>query len=565
MARRVALYARVSTEEQARTGYSVDEQLRRLEAHATAQSLTVVSRIVDEGYSGASPDRPGLLEVMQLAESGRIDSVLSVKRDRFFRSRLYRLLMDRDLEEYGVKLEALDDTGHIIGDGVSDSFSEWERQEITQRTSSGRREKARQGYVIAARLPDYGYRYNENRDGYVVDEERMAVVRRIFALLASGASIYAVASELEASHIPTPNGGTKWQRSFIRQTAFDDCYAAHTVDELRDLGVSENVLDRLEEKLYGVWWYNRRQVKTVRVPAGSGHFKKSRRVKEKPRGEWIAVPVPYSGVPGSHVEKARGAMTNNERVSHAGRRVWELSGGIARCPECGHALIAVTNRRKGREKPGEPPKYSYYYACGTRRRKGEGYCSYGRTPNADATEAEVWRMVKETLEDSESFRTGLDAHLKVREAEAKRRAESTEKRVRVLAEVIRVADSTRAKDQEMYRAGLLTLEELRASLLRHQDSREEAAQALRVSEGGLEEVRALRRDRDAVMKTYERLAPGRIKNLPREKRRAVYNALGVTCYPPRSKSEPLRVSFAALSTGRKGEDSGCQSDRTPTR
>ena len=70
---------------------------------------------------------------MELAESGEIDALRAIKRDRFFRSLLYRPLTERDLQEFGVKMEALNDTGHRIGDGVTDDFAEWEREEISKR------------------------------------------------------------------------------------------------------------------------------------------------------------------------------------------------------------------------------------------------------------------------------------------------------------------------------------------------------------------------------------------------------------------------------------------------
>lgn len=91
------VYSRVSTEEQAKTGYSVEEQLHTLREHASSGRLEVVAEVADEGYSGADPDRPGLLRVMELAESGEIDAVVAVKRDRLFRSRLYRREFYRDV------------------------------------------------------------------------------------------------------------------------------------------------------------------------------------------------------------------------------------------------------------------------------------------------------------------------------------------------------------------------------------------------------------------------------------------------------------------------------------
>jgi len=84
---RVALYTRVSTDEQTNKGYSLEDQLDKIEAHAHQQGWEVVARIRDAGESGSDPTRPGLLEVEGLAQQGSIDVVLAAKRDRFSRSR----------------------------------------------------------------------------------------------------------------------------------------------------------------------------------------------------------------------------------------------------------------------------------------------------------------------------------------------------------------------------------------------------------------------------------------------------------------------------------------------
>lgn len=124
---KVALYTRVSTDEQAKTGYSLEDQLERLEAHAAAQGWEVVARITDDGDSGADPTRAGLLEVLRLAQEKKIDAALATKRDRFYRSRLLRLAADEDFKDLGVRLVALDDMGHMMGDAMTDTFAEWER------------------------------------------------------------------------------------------------------------------------------------------------------------------------------------------------------------------------------------------------------------------------------------------------------------------------------------------------------------------------------------------------------------------------------------------------------
>ena len=58
---RVALYARVSTEEQAREGYSLSAQIRRMEAYARSRGWDVIGNYVDGGKSGRDTDRPGYL------------------------------------------------------------------------------------------------------------------------------------------------------------------------------------------------------------------------------------------------------------------------------------------------------------------------------------------------------------------------------------------------------------------------------------------------------------------------------------------------------------------------
>jgi site-specific DNA recombinase len=83
---RVVLYIRVSTDEQAKAGYSIPDQRRELERYAKLHGFEIVDTLIDEGYSGASYNRPGLQKVYEMAESGEIDTVLATKRDRLFRN-----------------------------------------------------------------------------------------------------------------------------------------------------------------------------------------------------------------------------------------------------------------------------------------------------------------------------------------------------------------------------------------------------------------------------------------------------------------------------------------------
>lgn len=233
--KRAILYARVSTEEQAKAGYSIPEQLRELRAHAAREGYRVVEEAIDDGHSGGDPHRPGLRRVMELAEGGAIDVVLAKKRNRLFRFRLYRLLWDQDLGEFGVKLVALDDTGNRFGDAMQDEFAEWEREEIARRTQDGLLEKCRGGLVIKRKRAAYGYRASADGTTLEVSEQEMEVVRRIFRSVAEGVAVRSVRLSLERDGIPTPSGIGRWNHTTIRNVIRSELYAPHTHEEVAEL------------------------------------------------------------------------------------------------------------------------------------------------------------------------------------------------------------------------------------------------------------------------------------------------------------------------------------------
>lgn len=95
--KRVALYMRVSTEEQARHGDSIEAQRQALRKYAETHNLTVIGEYADEGISGQKPvrKRPALSEMLREVEAGRVDLILFTKLDRWFRSvKLYYQAQD---------------------------------------------------------------------------------------------------------------------------------------------------------------------------------------------------------------------------------------------------------------------------------------------------------------------------------------------------------------------------------------------------------------------------------------------------------------------------------------
>src|SRR5918993_2145797 len=109
--KRAILYARVSTDEQARSGYSLAQQLEALREYASRKGYEVLEEIVDPGQSGASLARPGMDRVRDLVFAGGISVVLAQDRDRFARKPAYNYLLQEEFEGHGCELKALNDYG----------------------------------------------------------------------------------------------------------------------------------------------------------------------------------------------------------------------------------------------------------------------------------------------------------------------------------------------------------------------------------------------------------------------------------------------------------------------
>src|SRR5215212_2567040 len=451
---RVALYTRVSTDEQASSGYSLEDQLDKLEAHASQQGWDVVARIRDNGYSGSDPTRPGLLEIVRLAQEGQIDAALATKRDRFYRSRLLRLATDQDLEDHGVKLIALDDTGHMVADSMLDSFAEYERTIIRDRLMDGKRRKARQGEIPGGGHAPYGFSWTVNDNGKqagLVRNENMETVRLIFEMVARGDSLHEVAHALSA--IPTPRGGRRWHPNTIARIVRNECYK-------------------------GIYYYGKHR--TVRTPGR----KNKRRDSPLPQDEWVAVPVADSGIPHGTIDAARGKLDARYRPRPQAQSFFEL-GGMLACSECG---CMITGYSGGFDSKGKAYRY---YVCNARKRD-KMLCPEGPSWNADKLERVAALRVESLLQDPEAVRLKLDHAIE----------EVSATDPTPWLRNVEECDRRRAAYQDQQADGLMSLEELRSKRDRMAQEREFAVSRLRDSSESIERVKTLKATKDSLLGVY---------------------------------------------------------------
>src|SRR5215208_5269415 len=91
--KRAILYARVSTKEQAESGYSLAQQLEALREYAAREGHEVLEEVTDPGQSGANLERPGMDRVRDLVAAGRVSVVFAQDWDRFAREPAHHYLL----------------------------------------------------------------------------------------------------------------------------------------------------------------------------------------------------------------------------------------------------------------------------------------------------------------------------------------------------------------------------------------------------------------------------------------------------------------------------------------
>jgi site-specific DNA recombinase len=404
--KRVILYARVSTDEQARSGYSLAQQMEALREYAAREGYEVLEEVVDPGQSGASLERPGMDRVRDLVAANGVSMVLAQDRDRFSREPAYTYLLRREFEEHGCELRSLNDRGDDtpegeLTDGILDQLAKYERAKIAERTRRGMLRKAREGRVVVTR-PAYGFRYNEARDALVVCEPEMAVVEKVLRLAADGLGQNAIQTRLFREGVPSPTGKPQWDWRMIKKIVYNDAYRPHTFGEISALLVPEVAATLDPDKEYGVQWYNRQRVteRTVSEPdpasPGGRRYRKTRTFKWRPREEWIAAPVP-AHVSRSLVDLARSAMDGRSgRERKYQSRPWELRG-LMRC-RCGRKIqTRITQLKDGH-------RYNYYVCPRGGKR---AYTCKQKCLRAEKVEETVWDFVCGMLKHPERIRAGI--------------------------------------------------------------------------------------------------------------------------------------------------------------
>jgi putative DNA-invertase from lambdoid prophage Rac len=199
-AQRVFGYCRVSTDRQADSGISLDEQERKIEARCLEHGWRLEQVYVDAGVSGSTPlgKRPEGAKLLAALRPG--DVVIAAKMDRCFRSAFDALATIESFKRRKISLWLLDLGGDVSGNGISElimtvlaAVAQFERSLISERIKDAKRNLRRGNKHQGGKRP-FGWQFGEaNGHGrareLVPDEAEQAAIADIVSMRAQGGTL----------------------------------------------------------------------------------------------------------------------------------------------------------------------------------------------------------------------------------------------------------------------------------------------------------------------------------------------------------------------------------------
>ncbi|WP_420236299.1 recombinase family protein [Telmatobacter bradus] len=439
--RMAAIYARVSSDQQ-REANTIASQTASLIEFAQGHDLEVPQEWVfeDDGYSGATLERPGLERVRDLAAEGQIQAVLAYSPDRLSRKYAYQILLMEELARNGVEtLFVKAPQGASAEDQLLVQFqgmiAEYERAQILERSRRGKRHRAQSGEVSVMSGAPYGYRYVRKTDeapaAYVVLEAEARVVECIYEMYTvEGLSIGEITRRLNAEGIPTRKASARWERSTVWAVLRNSAYR----------GIACFGKTRASSRTRVIRPQRRRGVITPSMTAGH----------ERPREEWIEIPVPALV---SEERFARAQELLQENKVRSRRRTIEPSivQGMVSCQKCGYAFSRTSTQTSAR-------KIHYYKCIGSDswRKLGGPVCDNARFVRQDLLDQIIWAEVIKLLEDPTLIQQELDRRLA-----AARSSDPTKKREQSLQRELVHAGKAIERLLSAYQEELMSIEQLR--------------------------------------------------------------------------------------------------------
>ncbi|MGV8956583.1 recombinase family protein [Lactococcus lactis] len=229
--KKVAIYCRVSTLNQAEDGYSIGEQQDKLNKYCEIMGWEVIETYTDAGFSGSNIERPAMKQMLKDAANHRFNTILVYKLDRLSRNTSDNLYLIKEVFKKNniefVSLNEKIDTSDAMGEfffTLLAAVAEMERKTITERMVLGRLGRAKAGKPMSYQLPPFGYTRNREQDILEVVPHEAEIIKYIYSKYVSGDSITKICNDLnDKGHI---GKNVKWSHSSVKNALTNPIYIA---------------------------------------------------------------------------------------------------------------------------------------------------------------------------------------------------------------------------------------------------------------------------------------------------------------------------------------------------
>ncbi len=349
--RKTALYCRLSQDDGIEgDSNSIQNQKAILQKFAEDHHFPSPCFYVDDGFSGGTFQRPAFQQMISDMENGEIGIIVTKDLSRLGRNQLHTgLYIEERFPMFGVRYIAINDNVDTDSSESNDLmpfknlFNEWFIRDTSRKIRAVLKAKAERGERLGTRAP-YGYRKDPDTKKLIVDEEAAAIVRRIFAMCASGSGPSQIARILKKEQILTPTMYA-YTRYGITHTCLDTAHPYNWSDSA--------IANLLENEIY--------LGNTVNMKHSSRSYKDKRRV-EHPREECMVFENTHPAL------ITREVWDIVQRVRKNKRRLTKMEeqnkySGLVFCADCGSNMVLHRARTMS-------ASYNHF-TCRTYKKDGE--------------------------------------------------------------------------------------------------------------------------------------------------------------------------------------------------
>lgn len=423
----IAIYCRVSTEEQSENGYSIDEQERLLEEWCKKMGYVIYKCYSDRGISGKNiKDRPALKELLSDAKAGKFDMVISWKINRVSRKledvlKIVNLLEKNNItfKSYSEPFETDTPAGRMQFQMMA-LIGEFERGTIAQNVKMGMIAKAKSGNWCGGRVLGYDLVPNNSpeeekkgKNKLKINEKEAEIVRFIFNEYSKGKGYKAITNQINKLGYKTKKGND------------------FSVGSIRDILTNPVYIGEIR--------YNVRQ---------NWSEKRRRNINPNP----IRVKGKYEAIIDRELwDKVQLILESKKgKPSRIYDGEYPLTG-ILRCPKCGAGMVIsrTTNTLADGSK-----KRIAYYCCGNWKNKGTSVCN-SNTIRVDKANEYVFKKIEELV----SNEAMIKAVVKNINKERKDKVKPAKRLLGDIDKELEKLDKRKRKIFEAYEDDILTKEE----------------------------------------------------------------------------------------------------------